>query len=51
MNWFLSLEDARTKIEAWRNDYNEYHPHSSPGNKTPNDFAISEAKYGAEKAA
>lgn len=24
VNWFLSLEDARDKIEAWRMDYNEY---------------------------
>jgi putative transposase len=39
VNWFLSLEDARYKIEAWRIDYNEYRPHSSLGNKTPNDFA------------
>lgn len=27
-NWFLSLEDARDKIEAWRRDYNEYRPHT-----------------------
>ncbi len=51
VNWFLSLDDARTKIEAWRRDYNEYRPHSSLGNKTPSDFAISEAKSGAERAA
>lgn len=25
-NWFLSLEDARCKIEAWRHDYNEVRP-------------------------
>jgi transposase InsO family protein len=23
-NWFLTLEDARKTIEAWRQDYNEY---------------------------
>jgi putative transposase len=28
-HWFLSLEDAQEKIEAWRKDYNEYRPHSS----------------------
>jgi putative transposase len=39
VNWFLSLEDARDKIEAWRIDYNEYRPHSSLDNKTPGDFA------------
>jgi putative transposase len=36
---FLSLEDARDKIEAWRMDYNEYRPHSSLDHKTPCDFA------------
>lgn len=39
VNWFLSLEDAQAKIDAWRKDYNEYHPHSSLGNRTPIDFA------------
>lgn len=38
LNWFLSLEDAREKIEVWRQDYNEYRPHSSLGNLTPRDF-------------
>ena len=37
-NWFLSLEDARAKIEAWRIDYNEYRPHSSLANLTPREF-------------
>jgi putative transposase len=41
VNWFLSLEDARDKIEAWRVDYNEYRPHSSLDYKTPSDFARS----------
>jgi putative transposase len=30
-NWFLSLADARETIENWRQDYNEYRPHSSLG--------------------
>ena len=30
-HWFLSLEDARAKIEAWRRDYNESRPHTSLG--------------------
>jgi len=38
-NWFLSLDDARDKIETWRTDYNEYRPHSSLDYKTPSDFA------------
>ena len=43
VNWFLSLEDARDKIETWRTDYNEYRPHSSLDYKTPSDFARSGA--------
>jgi putative transposase len=39
VNWFLSLADAREKIEAWRTDYNEYRPHSSLGYKPPGDYA------------
>lgn len=34
-NWFLSLEDARDKIESFRRDYNEFRPHSSLQGKTP----------------
>ena len=33
------LLDARTKLEAWRRDYNENRPHSSIGNLTPVEFA------------
>ncbi len=38
-HWFLSLEDAKIKIETWRKDYNEFRPHSSLGYKTPKEFA------------
>jgi len=38
-HWFLSLDDARQKVEAWRRDYNERRPHSSLGNVTPSEFA------------
>ena len=38
-NWFLSLADARDKIEAWRQDYNHVRPHSSLDNLTPQEFA------------
>jgi putative transposase len=37
-NWFVSLDDAKEKIEAWRKDYNRNRPHSSLGNKTPYEF-------------
>ena len=39
VNWFLSLEDARDKIEKWRIEYNEFRPHSSLDDLTPNEFA------------
>jgi len=34
-HWFLSLDDARQKMEEWRRDYNEVRPHSAIGNKPP----------------
>ena len=34
-HWFMSLDDARRKCEAWRRDYNEERPHSAIGNKAP----------------
>ncbi len=40
-NWFISLDDARRKIEAYRTDYNEVRPHSSLDNKTPTEFTRS----------
>jgi putative transposase len=41
--WFLDLDDARSKIEAWRRDYNAVRPHSSLGNLTPNEYAERQA--------
>ncbi len=38
-HWFLSLEDAQNKVEKWRQDYNEFRPHSAIGNLTPSAFA------------
>src|SRR5689334_16352678 len=38
-NWFLSLDDARQKCEAWRVDYNEVRPHSSIGQRAPMELA------------
>ena len=37
-NWFLSLEDAKEKIEDWRQDYNDWRPHSSLDNLTPSQY-------------
>jgi len=39
-HWFLSLEDAKRKIEEWRLDYNNFRPHSSLNNLTPNQFRL-----------
>jgi putative transposase len=37
-HWFGTLAEARQTIEAWRKDYNEVRPHSSLGNRTPQEF-------------
>jgi putative transposase len=36
---FFSLEDAREKLEQWRQDYNRARPHSSLADQTPAAFA------------
>ena len=38
-HWFLSLADARSKIDAWRSFYNEERPHTALAWKTPVEFA------------
>jgi putative transposase len=48
---FTSIEDARTKIEAWRVDYNARRPYSSLGHLTPNEFvALRQAERTANEA-
>lgn len=37
--WFLDLDDAKRRIEAWRVDYNETRPHSTLDQRTPTEFA------------
>jgi len=37
-NQFLSIDDARCKIETWRSDYNVHRPHSSLGQLTSREF-------------
>ena len=34
----LTLEEAKTMIEAWRKEYNEERPHSSLNDLTPMEF-------------
>jgi putative transposase len=38
-HWFLSLQDARSKIEGWRRMYNESRPHGALDWLTPTEFA------------
>lgn len=40
-SWFLSLDDARMKVAAWRTHYNEDRPHGALGNLAPREFAAS----------
>jgi putative transposase len=47
---FISLYDARQKIEAWRIDYNEHRPHSSLGDLTPKEFIEQVAQTGLQEA-
>jgi hypothetical protein len=37
-HWFLSLEDAKEKVEAWRGHYNEQRPHSSLRYQSPMEY-------------
>lgn len=45
-HWFMSLDDAVRKCEAWRRDYNEVRPHSAIGNKTPISLVNRSAAHG-----
>ena len=47
-HWFLSLADAKSKIEAWRRQYNESRPHTALGWLTPQEFALAAAQQAAE---
>ena len=38
-SWFLSLADARKRVEEWRCYYNEERTHSALDNLTHRDFA------------
>ena len=38
MGWFRNLWQARTRIAAWRKEYNCARPHSSLGYQTPETF-------------
>ena len=38
-HWFVTLEEAKERIEAWQREYNESRPHRALGERTPNEFA------------
>jgi putative transposase len=43
-NCFTNLNDARRKIEEWRQDYNQHRPHISLGYLAPAAFALTQAE-------
>src|SRR5215510_2628250 len=49
-SWFGNLFEARAKIAAWREEYNEERPHSSLGYRTPAAFAASLERCGKDAA-
>jgi len=44
---FVSLDDARNKIEKWRIEYNREQPHSSLGHLIPEEFAAKNQRSSA----
>lgn len=38
VNQFYSIEDANGIIQEFRDDYNNWRPHSSLGNRTPREY-------------
>lgn len=47
-HWFLSLENARAKIDGWRKNYSESRPHTLLGWMTWIEYAAAMAKIAAE---
>ena len=39
MEWFDTLKEAQAVIDAWRDEYNSFRPHSALNYQTPNAFA------------
>lgn len=39
-SYFETIEAARSAARVWRQEYNEFRPHSMLGNLTPKDFAV-----------
>jgi putative transposase len=52
--WFEDLEQLRTIIEKWRQDYNQHHPHSALGGQSPEQYlqqAVNSGKVQERKPA
>ena len=43
LHWFLSLQEAQEKIEAWRQEYNESRPHKALNHLSPSQYAVLKA--------
>lgn len=50
-HWFMSFDDAREKIEAWRWEYNDRRPHYFLNFNTPSEFAFHAGLEELEKEA
>jgi putative transposase len=37
---FATLEEARSVLRSWQNDYNHHRPHGSLGDLTPSEFEV-----------
>lgn len=49
-SWFNTLQEARERIEEWRQDYNGFRPHSALGNLTPEEFSRNAVKLTVQTA-
>jgi putative transposase len=45
-HWFMSLDDAQRKCEAWRRDYNQVRPHSAIANRVPEELHLTAGNPG-----
>ena len=50
VHWFASIDDAQQKIDAFRWDYNEHHPHRALKGLSPREFAKGMAPDGRRLA-